>query len=76
MIIQFGHNKGSKPNTTKAGYRGVLKGTGDETVDLIWKDSSVETVHTYGWYLKKFVQDVKAKGATPVICSMIPVMNL
>ena len=72
VIMQFGHNEGSKPDTSRAGYRGVLRGTGDETVELIWKDSAVETVHTYGWYLKKFVQDAKAKGAIPIICSMIP----
>ena len=72
VIMQFGHNEGSKPDTSRAGYRGVLRGTGDETVDLFWNDSTVETVHTYGWYLKKFVSDAKAKGATPIICSMIP----
>lgn len=72
VIMQFGHNEGSKPDTSRGGYRGVLRGTGDETVDLIWKDSTLETVHTYGWYLKKFVSDAKAKGATAIICSMIP----
>ena len=72
VIMQFGHNEGSKPDTSRGGYRGVLRGTGDETVELTWKDSTIETVHTYGWYLKKFVQDAKAKGATPIICSMIP----
>ena len=72
VIMQFGHNEGSKPDTSKAGYRGVLRGTGDETVTLKWKDSSIETVHTYGWYLKKFVHDANAKGAIPIICSMIP----
>ena len=72
VIMQFGHNEGSKPDTSRAGYRGVLRGTGNETVELHWKDSTVETVHTYGWYLKKFVNDAKAKGAIPIICSMIP----
>ena len=72
VIMQFGHNEGSKPDTSRGGYRGVLRGTGDETVDLLWKDSTIETVHTYGWYLKKFVNDAKAKGATAIICSMIP----
>ena len=72
VLMQFGHNEGSRPDTSKGGYRGVLKGIGDETVNLLWKDSTIETVHTYGWYLKKFVNDVSAKGATPIICSMIP----
>ena len=72
VIMQFGHNEGSKPDTSRGGYRGVLRGTGDETVELTWKDSTIETVHTYGWYLKKIVQDAKEKGAIPIICSMIP----
>lgn len=72
VFIQFGHNEGSKPDTSRAGYRGVLRGTGDETVELTWKDGTVETVHTYGWYLKKFIQEAKSKGARPIVCSMIP----
>lgn len=72
VIMQFGHNEGSKPDTSRAGYRGVLRGTGDETVELTWKDSTIEIVHSYGWYLKKFVNEAKAKGAIPIICSMIP----
>lgn len=72
LIMQFGHNEGSKPDTNRAGYRGVLKGTGEETVELIWPDSTKETVHTYGWYLRKFVREAKEKGAVPIICSMIP----
>jgi rhamnogalacturonan acetylesterase len=72
VIMGFGHNEGSKPDTTKAGYRGVLKGIGEETVDLTWKDGTKETVHTYGWYIRKFIRDTKAKGATPIVVSMIP----
>jgi rhamnogalacturonan acetylesterase len=72
VLMQFGHNEGSAPDTSRAGYRGVLPGTGPETKELTWRDGKVEVVHTYGWYLRKFVQDAKAKGATPVIASMIP----
>ncbi len=72
VIMQFGHNEGSKPDTSKAGYRGVLKGTGDETVELTWPDGTKETVHTYGWYLKKFITDAQAKGAVAIVASMIP----
>ena len=42
VIMQFGHNEGSKPDTSMGGYRGVLRGTGDETVELTWKDSTIE----------------------------------
>ncbi len=72
VIMQFGHNEGSKPDTSRRGYRGVLRGIGEDTVLLTWNDSTIETVHSYGWYLAKFVKDAKAKGAVPIICSMIP----
>ena len=72
LLIQFGHNEGSKPDTSKAGYRGVLRGTGEDSLLLTWPDGSIEIVHSYGWYLRKFVREAKAKGAIPVICSMIP----
>jgi lysophospholipase L1-like esterase len=72
VMMQFGHNEGSVPDTTKAGYRGVLKGTGEETKELTWPNGTKETVHTYGWYIRKFIRETKAKGATPIVCSMIP----
>lgn len=72
LIMQFGHNEGSKPDTSKAGYRGVLPGTGDQIKELVWPDGKPETVHTYGFYLRKFVQEAKAKGASVMIASMIP----
>jgi rhamnogalacturonan acetylesterase len=72
LMMQFGHNEGSKPDTSKGGRRGVLRGIGEETVELTWPDSTKEIVHTYGWYLRKFVRDAKAKGAIPIIVSMIP----
>jgi len=72
LIMQFGHNEGSAPDTTKVGRRGVLRGTGDETKSLTWPDGRPETVNTYGWYLRKFIREAKGKGALPVVCSMIP----
>jgi len=72
VMMQFGHNESSRPDTSRAGYRGVLKGTGEDTVQLTWSNGTIETVHTYGWYIRKFVNDAKAKGATPIVLSMIP----
>lgn len=72
VFMQFGHNEGSEPDTTRAGYRGVLKGMGDDTKELVWPDGTPETVHTYGWYLEKFIRETKEKGATPIVVSMIP----
>lgn len=72
VMMQFGHNEGSKPDTGKAGNRGVLRGTGNDTTTLLYADGRTETVHTYGWYLRKFITDAKSKGAVPVVLSMIP----
>jgi rhamnogalacturonan acetylesterase len=72
VMMQFGHNEGSKPDTGKAGYRGVLKGIGEDSVVLTWKDNTREVVHSYGWYIRKFIKDAKAKGATVIVLSMIP----
>jgi rhamnogalacturonan acetylesterase len=72
VMMVFGHNEGSTPDTTKKGYRGVLKGIGEETVELTWPNGTKETVHTYGWYFRKFIRDTKARGATPMVLSMIP----
>jgi rhamnogalacturonan acetylesterase len=72
VMMQFGHNEGSKPDTSKAGYRGVLKGTGEDSVQLTWPDGKPEVVHSYGWYLRKFIREAKSKGAQPIVLSMIP----
>ena len=72
VMMQFGHNEGSRPDTSRAGYRGVLRGIGEDTVQLTWQNGTLETVHSYGWYIRKFVRDAKAKGATPIVLSMIP----
>ncbi len=72
VTMQFGHNEGSVPDTSKAGRRGVLRGIGEETKELTWPDGKKEIVHTYGWYLRKFIRETKAKGATPIVISMIP----
>jgi len=72
VIMQFGHNDaGPLDDTARA--RGTIKGTGDETKDIynpIMKKN--ETVHTYGWYLRMYVADIKARGATAIICSPVP----
>src|SRR5437868_4374879 len=71
VMMQFGHNDGSYPDTS-ARNRGTLKGTGEETVELQFADGRKETAHTYGWYIRQFVRDTKARGATPIVLSMIP----
>ena len=72
VLMQFGHNDASPLDDT-ARARGTIKGTGIESKEIynpITKKQ--ETVYSYGWYLRKYVHDTKAKGAIPIICSLIP----
>jgi hypothetical protein len=63
-------DRGPRPGSPA---RASLKGSGDETKDVTLEGSGKqETVHTYGWYLRKYIADTKAKGATPIVCSLIP----
>ncbi|MCU1234785.1 MAG: rhamnogalacturonan acetylesterase [Candidatus Solibacter sp.] len=71
VLIMFGHNDAA--NSQNYPNRKTLPGAGDETRET---ESSVthkaETLHTYGWYLRQYAQDAKAKGATPILCSPVP----
>jgi rhamnogalacturonan acetylesterase len=68
VLIQFGHNDGGPLDTGRA--RGSLPGLGEETKEVTKPDGTKEVVHTFGWYNRKFIADVKARGATPVILSV------
>lgn len=72
VLIQFGHNdggdlfKGNRP-------RASLKGSGDETRDgVVEATGKAETVHSYGWYIRRYVADAQAKGATAIVLSPVP----
>ena len=70
VLMQFGHNDSARPDAEK--FRGSLRGTGDETLLVTKPDGTQETVHTYGWYLEKYIRDTKSKGAVPIVFSQIP----
>jgi lysophospholipase L1-like esterase len=62
VIMQFGAN-----DNGGAKGKGALNGTGDNT-----EMNGEETVHTFGWYLRQYVEETRAAGATPIICSLTP----
>jgi rhamnogalacturonan acetylesterase len=72
VLIQFGHNDPAELfKTTRP--RGSLPGTGDETLEgIVALTNTFEVVHTYGWYLRKYIADVRERGATPILCSLVP----
>ncbi|HVY72358.1 MAG TPA: hypothetical protein VHH73_20655, partial [Verrucomicrobiae bacterium] len=47
--------------------RPELGGLGEETQDVTRADGKVETVHTFGWYARKYIKDARDKGAIPVL---------
>jgi lysophospholipase L1-like esterase len=72
VLIQFGHNDGGRIGDPAMKNRASGPGTGPETVEDSKPDGSPETVHTFGWYMAKYVADARAKGATVILCSPIP----
>jgi hypothetical protein len=73
-LIQFGHNDASSLNTGRA--RGTIPGIGEDTRDVVMEATGLtETVHSFGWYLRKYVADARAKGANPILCSLVPRNN-
>jgi rhamnogalacturonan acetylesterase len=75
VVMQFGHNDASPLDDT-ARARGTIRGTGDESKEIynpITKKQ--EVVYTFGWYMRKYVNEAKAKGATAIICSPVPRNN-
>jgi lysophospholipase L1-like esterase len=71
VLMQFGHNDGGPLSDGRA--RASLKGNGDETQEIDNKTTGKkEVVHTYGWYLRKYISDTKAVHATPIVLSLVP----
>ena len=74
VLIQFGHNDAGKElDYGKA--RNDIMGTADSShVYRVRTDKEVrnEVVYTFGWYLRKMIDDVREKGATPILVSLTP----
>lgn len=72
VIMQFGHNDNGAINDTSRA-RASIKGAGEQTEEI---DNMLtgkhEIVHSYGWYLRKYIADLRARGATPIVCSPVP----
>ncbi len=72
VLMQFGHNDGAPLNDDQRA-RGTIKGYGDESeaIDNLLTGKP-EVVRSYGWYLRQYVEETRAAGATPIICSLVP----
>jgi lysophospholipase L1-like esterase len=72
VIVQFGHNDQGRIGDPANKNRADGKGIGDETVEDSKPDGTKELVHTFGWYMSKFISDAKTKGAMVIVCAPIP----
>jgi rhamnogalacturonan acetylesterase len=72
LLIQFGLNdQGPVADSSRA--RGTLHGIGTDTVHIYnYVTKKNEVVHSFGWYLREFIQQAKSKGVTVIVCSTIP----
>ena len=69
VLIQFGHNDQGSPMDSKA----TLNGTGDDTVTIKGKNGKKDTVvHTYGWYLNRYIDETLERKAIPVVITPVP----
>ncbi len=72
VIIQMGHNDGGPLDDTNRA-RGSIRGLGEDTKDIFNPiTKQPEIVHTYGWYMRKYISDARMHGMTPIICSPVP----
>lgn len=72
LLIQFGHNDGGRVGDPAAKQRGVLPGTGETTTTEILPDGTLETVHSFGHYLARYLREALDAGAIPVVLSPVP----
>ena len=70
VLIEFGHNDICSITDKKA--RGSIASAKDTCHVYKLDNGKYEVVYSFGWYLKKFIQDVREKGATPVLVSLTP----
>ena len=71
VIIELGHNDNGPYDSGRA--RASIPGISKDTLRVTIKETGVEeTVYSYGEYMRRFIKDVKAKGATPILFSLTP----
>lgn len=69
VIVQFAHN--DTANSANYPDRATINSGGEESVQIGVGDQR-KIIRSYGWYLRQYAADVKAKGATLIICSPAP----
>ena len=69
VVISFGHNDGGKLWEKRSTIGGT---SATETMEVTNDQGKQETVYTFGQYMRMFIDETRALGATPVLCSRTP----
>ena len=71
VIISIGHNDNGPYDSGRA--RASIPGTGYDTLNVTIKETGEkEIVYTYGGYMRKYINDVRAQGGYPILMSLTP----
>ena len=71
VIISIGHNDNGPYDSGRA--RASIPGVGYDTLNVTIKETGEkETVYTYGGYMRKYINDVRARGGFPILMSLTP----
>ncbi len=74
VIIQMGHNDRMGGGEMDSGrFRGTLPDMGKEYTEVILPGSGTrERVYTFGEYLRIYIDEIKKRGATPIVLTLTP----
>ena len=71
VIISIGHNDNGPYDSGRA--RASIPGVGNDTLNVTIKETGEkETVYTYGGYMRKYINDVRAQCGNPILMSLTP----
>lgn len=71
VLIQFGHNDIGPIDSQKE--RGTIATAADTChVYKLQSNGQYRVIYSFGWYLKKFIGDVREKGGIPILVSLTP----
>lgn len=71
VCIELGHNDNGPYDSGRA--RASIPGVGTDSLNVVIKETGVpETVYSYGEYMRRYIRDVKARGAHPVLVTLTP----
>lgn len=71
VLIQFGHNDIGPIDAQKE--RGTIASAADTChVYKLQSNGQYRVIYSFGWYLKKFIGDVRERGGIPILVSLTP----